>query len=136
MDLVGTWALEAFEVVAGDGTVTTPFGGSPLGRLMYGADGTMSAMLGAPDRAGFGARAGEASDAQWAAVARRFVAYAGSWTRSGDVVRHQVAVALIPDWIGTTMERVIGERDGRLTLTVEPRIPGGRAQRLVWARVQ
>lgn len=135
MDLIGTWTLEAFEVVAGDGTVTTPFGENPLGRLMYGADGTMSAMLGAADRAPFGARAGEASDAKWAEVARRFVAYAGTWTRDGDLVRHRVAVALIPDWVGTTMERVIGERDDRLTLTVEPRTPGGRAQRLVWARV-
>lgn len=135
MELIGTWTLEAFEVVDGDGTVTTPFGSDPVGRIMYAADGTMSAMLGAPDRPAFGRRAGEATDAQWAGVAQRYVAYAGTWTREGDVVRHQVAVALIPDWIGTTMERVVGERDGRLTLTVEPRTPGGRAQRLVWARV-
>lgn len=134
MDLIGTWTLEAFEVVAGDGTVTTPFGDEPIGRIMYGADGTMSAMLGAPERPAFGGRAGEATDAQWADVAKQFVAYAGLWTRDGNVVRHEVAVALIPDWIGTTMERVIGERAGRLTLTVEPRQPGGRAQRLVWAR--
>lgn len=136
MDLIGTWTLEAFEVVAGDGTVSTPFGAAPVGRIMYGADGTMSAMLCAPDRPAFGARAGQATDAQWADAAREFVAYAGSWARDGDVVRHQVAIALIPDWIGTTMERVIGERDGRLTLTVEPRTPGGRAQRLVWARLR
>ena len=135
MDLIGTWTLEAFEMVAGDGTVTTPFGDHPLGRLMYGADGTMSAVFGAPNRAAFGSRAGDADEAQWAEVARRFVAYAGHWTRDGEVVRHHVAVALIPDWIGTTMERVIGERDDRLTLTVEPRTPGGRAQRLVWARI-
>ncbi|MBA3745072.1 lipocalin-like domain-containing protein [Sporichthya sp.] len=134
MELIGTWTLEAFEVVAGDGAVSTPFGEAPLGRIMYGADGTMSAMLCAPDREPFGARAGEASDAQWAEVARMFVAYAGTWSRDGDVVRHQVAIALIPDWIGTTMERAVGERDGRLTLTVEPRTPGGRAQRLIWAR--
>ncbi len=135
MDLIGTWTLEAFEVVAGDGTVSTPFGDNPLGRLMYAADGTMSAMLGAPDRPAFGARAGDATDAQWAQVGRRFVAYAGTWAREGDVVRHRVAIALIPDWIGTTMERTIGDRDGRLTLTVEPRTSGGRAQRLVWARL-
>lgn len=135
MDLVGTWTLEAFEVVAGDGTVTTPFGDAPLGWIMYAADGTMSAMLGAPDRAAFGARAGEVSDAQWAETARRFVAYAGTWVQDRDVVRHKVAIALIPDWIGTTMERTIGEREGRLTLTVEPRTAGGRSQRLVWARV-
>ena len=135
MELIGTWTLEAFEVVAGDGTVTTPFGDNPVGRIMYGADGTMSAMLGAPDRPAFGGRAGEATDAAWAGAAKQFVAYAGAWAREGDVVRHDVAIALIPDWIGTTMERAIGERDGRLTLTVEPRTPGGRAQRLVWARV-
>jgi hypothetical protein len=135
MDLIGTWTLEAFEVVAGDGTVTTPFGDRPLGRIMYGADGTMSAMLCAQDRPAFGARAGEVSDAQWADAARMFVAYAGTWTTDGDQVHHDVAVALIPDWIGTTMHRTIGERDGRLTLTVEPRTPGGRAQRLVWARL-
>jgi hypothetical protein len=134
VELIGTWTLEAFEVVAGDGTVSTPFGDTPVGRIMYGADGTMSAMLCAPDRAGFGARAGEATDEQWAQAARMFVAYAGTWIRDGDVVRHKVAIALIPDWIGTTMERTIGERDGRLTLTVQPRTAGGRVQRLVWAR--
>ncbi|HUR73290.1 MAG TPA: lipocalin-like domain-containing protein [Sporichthya sp.] len=134
MELIGTWTLEAFEVEAGDGTVTTPFGDAPVGRILYGADGTMSAMLCAPDRPAFGARAGDATDAQWAAAARSFVAYAGTWARDGDVVRHRVAIALIPDWIGTTMERTIGERDGRLTLTVEPRAVGGRRQRLVWAR--
>jgi hypothetical protein len=134
MDLLGTWTLEAFEVVAADGTVTMPFGERPLGRISYAADGTMSAMLCAPDRAPFGSRAGEATDAQWADAAKRFVAYAGTWTREGDQVHHEVAVALIPDWIGTTMHRTIGERDDRLTLTVEPRTPGGRAQRLVWAR--
>lgn len=135
MDLIGTWTLEAFEVVAGDGTVTTPFGEHPIGRIMYGADGSMSAMLCAADRAPFGARAGEATDAQWADAARRFVAYAGTWTRDGDQVHHDVAVALIPDWVGTTMHRTIGDRNGRLTLTVEPRSPGGRSQRLVWARL-
>jgi len=136
MDLIGTWTLEAFEVVAGgDGTVTRPFGHSPLGRIMYASDGTMSAMLCAPDRGAFGARAGDATDAQWAGVAKTFVAYAGTWTRDGDQVHHDVAIALIPDWIGTTMHRTIGERNGRLTLTVEPRTAGGRAQRLVWARL-
>jgi hypothetical protein len=135
MDLIGTWTLEAFEMVAGDGTVTTPFGDAPLGRIMYAADGTMSAMLCRPDRPTFGSRAGDATDAQWAAIASTYVAYAGTWTRAGDQVHHEVAIALIPDWIGTTMHRTIGERDGRLTLTVEPRTPGGRAQRLIWARL-
>lgn len=135
MELLGTWTLEAFEIVAGDGTVTAPFGDHPLGRLSYLADGTMAAMLGAPDRPSFGGRAASADDAQWAAAAKHFVSYAGTWERSGDVVRHTVAVALIPDWIGTVMERTVGERDGRLTLTVEPRTPGGRAQCLVWARL-
>lgn len=134
MDLIGSWDLEAFEVVEADGTVSTPFGAAPLGQLMYSAGGAMSAMLGAPDRPAFAARASAVEDRQWAQAASRFVAYAGSWTREGDVVRHLVAVALIPDWIGTTMERTVGERDGRLVLSVEPRTPGGRTQRLVWAR--
>jgi len=134
VELTGSWDLEAFEVVAADGTVTTPFGDAPLGRLMYGADGSMAAMLGALDRPAFAGRASEVDDAAWKAAAGHFVAYAGSWSREGDVVRHRVMVALIPDWIGTTLERTIGERDGRLTLSVEPRTPGGRTQRLVWAR--
>ena len=122
-------------MIAGDGTVTRPFGNAPLGRILYGADGAMSAMLGAEDRTPFGARPGEVSDAVWADAARMFVAYAGTWEREGDVVRHHVAVALIPDWIGTTMERTIGAWDGGLTLSVEPRTAGGRTQRLKWARV-
>lgn len=135
MELIGTWTLVGFEVIAGDGSVTRPFGDAPIGRIVYGADGTMSAMLGAPDREAFGGRAGEATDAEWATAARMFVAYAGSWERDGDVVRHHVAVALIPNWIGTTMERTVGAWDGGLTLSVEPRTPGGRTQRLLWARL-
>jgi hypothetical protein len=134
VELTGSWDLEAFEVVAADGTVSTPFGEAPLGRLMYSADGSMAAMLAAPDRSAFAARASEVDDGQWKQAASHFVAYAGSWSREGDVVRHRVMVALIPDWIGTTMERTVGERDGRLVLSVEPRTPGGRTQRLVWAR--
>lgn len=134
MDLLGTWTLRGFEVIAGDGAVTRPFGDAPLGRIMYGADGTMSAMLGAADRPKFGGRLGEADDAQWAEVAKPYIAYAGSWERDGDTVRHHVAVALIPDWIGTTLERTIGTWDGGLTLSVEPRTPGRRIQRLYWAR--
>jgi hypothetical protein len=135
VDLIGTWTLAAFEVIASDGTVEKPLGEAPLGRIMYTADGTMSAMLGAGNRPSFGVRADQASDAQWGAAARMFIAYAGTWTRHGDVVRHQVAVSLIPDWIGTTLVRTIGEWDGGLTLTVQPNRAGGRAQRLAWAPV-
>lgn len=137
MDLIGTWTLAALEVIASDGTVDKPLGEAPLGRIMYGADGTMSAMLGARNRPSFGVRADQASDAQWGAAARMFIAYAyaGTWTRDGDVVRHQVEVSLIPDWIGTTLVRTIGQWDGGLTLTVEPNRPGGRTQRLAWAPV-
>ena len=91
MDLIGTWTLDAFEIVAGDGSVTTPFGGAPLGRIMYAADGTMSAMLCHSERPALGTRAGDATDAQWAAVARTFVAYAGSWSLTGNEVSHRVA---------------------------------------------
>ncbi len=135
VNLVGTWSLQAYEMTSGVGTVTRPFGDAPLGRIMYGADGSMSAMLGASDRAPFDGRGGAASDAQWAELARRFTAYAGTWTREGDVVRHRVEIALHPDWIGTTLERTIGQWEGGITLNVEPRSAGGRAHRLVWARV-
>ncbi|MGQ0843329.1 MAG: lipocalin-like domain-containing protein [Sporichthyaceae bacterium] len=136
MDLVGTWTLRSFEVVSADGTVARPFGAAPLGQLGYRADGTMSALLCAPDRPSFGTRAGSATDAQWAAAARHFVAYAGRWEGIGDVVRHHVEIASIPDWIGTTVERTVGELDGNLVLTVEPRDPAGRTQRLTWAPVR
>lgn len=136
MELIGTWTLAAFEIVDADGTTSRPFGDAPLGQLSYRADGTMSALLCPPDRPALGTRAGAATDAQWAAIARTFVAYAGTWERDGGVVRHHVAIAAIPDWIATTLLRSVGERDGNLVLTVEPTTPGGRTQRLVWAPVR
>jgi hypothetical protein len=69
----------------------------------------------------------------WTLAAFEVIAHAGTWTRDGDLVHHQVEVSLIPDWIGTTLVRTIGEWDRGPTLTVQPNRPGGRAQRLAWA---
>jgi hypothetical protein len=134
MELIGTWTLEAMEVFDDTGVIARPYGDAPIGQISYRTDGTMSAVLCPAERPNLGSLGG-ATDAQWAAAARWFAGYCGTWERDGDTVRHHVAAAHIPDWIGTTLVRRIGERDGCLTLTVDPRAPGKPSQRLVWAPV-
>ena len=44
--IVGAWSLSSYELrLKPSGTITTPFGPHPLGRILYEANGQMSAQL-------------------------------------------------------------------------------------------
>jgi hypothetical protein len=135
--LIGTWRLESWVSLVGDGTEALPMGPSPEGLLAYAPDGTMLTAFGQAERALFGTDdvTGGTADERSAAF-ESFIAYGGRYELDGSTVIHTVEVSLFPNWIGTTQRRhwEVDEAGDRLTLVSPPISVGGqtRSQRLVW----
>lgn len=134
--LLGTWTLLRFEELDGGGVpVRFPFGPDAGGLLVYTPDGRMSAQLSTAGRPRFAAGGGLAERARERAGAfDTFVAYCGRFRVDGDEVAHEVELSLYPNWIGTTLRRRVRFDGEQLTLTTAPD-RAGRAQRLIWRRV-
>lgn len=128
------WALETWEHTTQTGAIERPFGDTPTGRLVYTADGFMSALMTASERPPWTSeRILAAGDDERAGACATCFAYCGRWELATDFpgVRHQVTVSLFPSWVGTVQERV-ARLDGDV-LTLGPR---HRAHiRLTWRRV-
>lgn len=136
--LIGTWRLIAMEAHAADGRVHQPFGAEPVGYIIYTAEGRMSATLmrGTRPPFGMGFRPGQGLPEK-ASAFDSYLSYAGRYDFLGDRVLHHIEVALIPDWPGRTLERLVDLQGPRLTL-ISP--PSGRAgqrmtTRITWERV-
>ena len=92
MDLVGTWQLVEWSARA-----------DAAGRLIYSADGFMSAFLAGPDGS---------SDA---------LAYSGTWElRGGEEVVHHVSLATRESFVGKDLVRAVSWLDDDLVLTTPP----------------
>lgn len=107
--LVGSWALERFEVVLADGTSVFPMGDDARGRLMYGADGRMSATLSTADRPALSVPRleayGKAPADEKAAAFDSYMSYVGRFTVEDDAVLHHVELASVPNIVGVTQRR-------------------------------
>ena len=133
-ELMGTWALQRFELRFPDGTVTHPYGEKVTGLLMYDATGHMSAAFGSADRAG--------SDADLADVDAKvhydaFMAYCGRYEVEGSRITHRVSASSLEAWTGSEQERSYRIEGQRLTLETMPLKVAGDAPTgvLVWDRV-
>ena len=51
--LVGRWSLISFEVIADTGEIRYPYGQTPVGYILYAADGFMSVAVMSGDRRPF-----------------------------------------------------------------------------------
>jgi hypothetical protein len=133
--LVGAWRLVAMEYRYPDGRVRYPYGREAVGYIIYTADGRMSATLMGGDRAQFGIEFGRGEGREAKAVAfETYLSYAGRYEFPGDRVIHHVEVALIPDWVGTTLVRLARFEDERLILSTEADARG-RVTVITWERV-
>jgi hypothetical protein len=125
--LLGTWKLTEWARIAADGTITHPFTPEATGRLIYAANGLMSAFLMMPDWSAAAERAGT----------RGLTAYSARWELMGDIVHHAVDFASDPRMLGETLRRrVVPTPEG---ITLETLSAVGRADResihrLSWAR--
>jgi Lipocalin-like domain len=100
--LVRCWRLVSHSVAAdgGGGAARHPLGETPLGTILYTADGYMSAQLAKP---------GPYADDQHPDA--YFIAYSGPFAvneQAGTVAHQvQVQVSVIPSWLGTTQIRQV-----------------------------
>lgn len=123
--LAGTYVVQTVERETPQGVVH-PFGEAVAGMLLYGADGSMAAVVGAADRPVLdldllAATAG-ATDREMADAFRSAYGFAGSYEVVGPTLHHHIAVSTVPNWVGTDQIRPFTLAGGELVL----RPPGWR----------
>lgn len=137
--LVGTWALESWEVVDSTGAVDQPFGKTPVGYIMYSPEGYMAVAFMPPGRPPFGAAdiLGGTPDEKGAAIGT-YISYCGRYEVAGDRVRHHIELSLFPNWTGVTQERIVSLSGDTLCISTPPLLIKGKVQtaHLVWKRVR
>ena len=135
-DLIGGWACHRWTISYEDGRVTEPFGTSPVGFILYTADGFMAATIMKTGRKAFAARTPrEASVEERAAAFDGYFSYAGRWRLVDGRIEHLVSVALNPGLIGTSQWREATLDAGTLTLSVdEHTVHGVRRHAIEWRR--
>ena len=133
--LRGTWTLESWTISDEHG-IRHPFGPSATGLLVYAEDGGMAAVVASGDRPSLpGASPRAAPPDALAAAFLTFFTYAGRWHLEGDVVVHQVEVALNPAMVGTEQRRAVTLDGASLELVAaEPLTTGTRTHALRWRR--
>ena len=122
-----------------DGSSVDLYGVSPLGQLIYDAEGHMSVHLLMPDLPKCGTQdRRKCSDAAARAAFDNYLGYWGHYQVSpdGKTVVHTIEGASAPDWIGTSQARFFELKDGTLTLTTPIQTIGGVQSKavLVWVR--
>lgn len=139
--LVGTWRLVSFEYELANGATVAAYGPSPVGLLVYAADGLMSAQIMNPGRPRFvsGDRRSGTHDELRAAV-EGYIAYFGTYEvdEANGCVVHTELGDIFPNAVGTKQRRYFELVDDRLSLRVPPVVLGGERMtaRIVWERVR
>lgn len=141
--LVGTWKLvSAFNVTDKGVVQEDAYGRDPIGFLTYTADGRMMALLTDGDRKRLSKYWRVAPAEEKAEAFSTSLAYAGTFTVSGDKVTHHVQASSDPNRVNTDLVRIVFKLEGdRVTLrTTAPFVWDGGVQvayqELVWDRVK
>jgi len=104
---IGVWrVVDYFATDPTTGTVTHPFGESPIGSAIYTAKGQMSVLVAGSHRVpstGTGAKRAE----ERAQLFDGLYAYTGTYTVKGNAVTIHVESAWQPDWVGTEKVRTL-----------------------------
>ncbi|MEZ4320942.1 MAG: phenylacetic acid degradation protein PaaN [Myxococcota bacterium] len=137
-DLWGAWHLRDFRITFDDGRAPLePFGPGGTGRLVYGADGAVCAVLSRADRTPLEVprleAAHRATEAEKAGAFDGYLSYAGTWRLEGDEVVHTVTEALLPNLVGQEQRRTVTLDGDALTLAYRG---GAKTYTLRWARTR
>lgn len=138
-DLAGTWSLLSFTAKSSAGDERHPHGTSPLGQLIYTADGDMSVVLSRSNRPKFASSdlvGGTPEEIRQAFEGLE--AYAGTYevdAARGTVV-HRLAVCRFPNWEGGAQLRHFALDGNRLLLSTPPMTARGAewVYTLTWQR--
>jgi Lipocalin-like domain len=137
--LIGTWRLVRYEARRADGDVICPMGTDCVGYISYQPDGRIWVQQMVPGRPAFavGDIAGATAE-EYAAAARGYFAYCGTWEtdEAGGAVIHHVELSLVPNWVGSMQWRNVRWIGKRLELSGSPTLIAGetRAAHLLWER--
>jgi hypothetical protein len=138
--LVGTWRLVAVKSTTAKGEVNpTAFGLNPTGFATFTSEGRMTLIM-----CDDGRKPLSVVDRVSAPVEERaqafatFVAYAGSYTFTGDRVVFHIQAASIQNWVHTDLTRSVTFEDERVSLRTMTTLKGGVIQTIetTWARVR
>lgn len=118
--LYGTWRLVSFtsQDVA-TGLKTDTFGKSPRGFLSYGRDGRMSALIVKDERPKLTDLA-KVTNEERSELFKTMIAYGGTFSIDGNVVKHHVDISWNENWTGTSQVRNIKLVGGKLYITTNP----------------
>jgi hypothetical protein len=138
ISVVGTWRLVSSEGRSSAGDVSRPYGDGPVGLLLYGPDGYMSATLMRPDRPPFASGdrlRGTPEEVRLASEG--FLAYCGTYDldASKGLIVHHVTAADFPNIVGTDLVRRFVMENGHLVLETQPVLRASKTWvfRLTWA---
>src|SRR3954453_16357796 len=101
--LLGAWKLISYELRFPSGSVLKPFGEAPIGRILYQANGQMSAQLMGPGTSFFSSSDPLKATTDEAVTAwRNYIGYWGTYTvdKKAGVVTHHIEGSWFPNWIG------------------------------------
>jgi hypothetical protein len=136
-ELVGTWKLirTSSTTPAGE-SIANPYGIAPVGLLTYTSEGRMSSVISYGGRKPLSMSSVKMEEQ--AEAFNTFLAYAGSYTLSGDRVTHHVEVCSIQNYAEKDLVRTIKFEKDKITLTTPPTLVNGKIQiiELVWQRVR
>ncbi|MBD3010869.1 lipocalin-like domain-containing protein [Streptomyces sp. 5-10] len=135
--LVGSWRLVSYRLTGSEASY--PLGEDAHGLIIYTGDGHMSVQISAPGRSPY--TDGEVhggTGVEQAGAAHGYLAYAGTYTVTDDIVEHHVEHSLFPNWENTILpRRATLDENHRLHLAlVKPVIVNGqeRGGVLTWER--
>lgn len=121
VQLIGTWKLQAWRRLSGDGTVVYPLGEGASGLLIYTANGRMAVQLAAADRPLLTSDDPLGGDIEQRARAySTCLAYVGTYEVRGDTVVHRIEESLYPNWSGAEQARPFTYDGTELVLRTPP----------------
>ena len=135
--IAGAWRLSSYELrLKPSGTITTPFGPHPTGRILYQANGQMSAQLMPSEVAAFASDDPLLATDEEAALAwRNYVGYWGTYTidaRAG-IITHHIEGAWLTNWIGQHQTRTFHLSGDSLSLEADS---AAWHAHLTWKRIR
>jgi hypothetical protein len=120
-DFLGTWMLRrCYEEHDGRIANAESLGARPSGCIHYLGDGRMAVLIQYGGRPRLSDVPARASDAEVAAVARKFYAYAGPYTIEGNRIVHHLDTCSNPNDVGADYVRTVQFIDDRLVLGTPP----------------
>ena len=135
--IVGAWSLSSYELrLKPSGTITTPFGPHPVGRILYEANGQMSAQLMRPETSTFAS--GDplhATDEEAALAWKNYIGYWGTYTidaRAG-IITHHIEGGWFTNWIGQNQTRAYQLSGDNLSLDADS---AAWHAHLTWKRIR